>query len=158
MFHRVLLLLSVPSAVLLGQSRPLVVSITSDIGAIYEMVPMTNASTGKPVRVRGNTQVRIDSGALELLTVYRSDSLNRFHVEVTDGARSLVRGDGAFVTIRRDDRGVSIETRSRPLGASSAASSRSRAEVRSAQGYRLVPTGIEGNAMKYDLVPIPEEW
>jgi hypothetical protein len=115
MLSRVLVFLLSPVAVLVAQTTPIRITITTPNDGVFRILRASDSPT-RALFGHGTLEMMSDSSTTnpsDVVAVLAKDSLSRVHVEAREGSRVVASGDGAFVTIRRDAGVVFIESRSR---------------------------------------------
>lgn len=116
MIRFTLLLLALPVCAIRAQEAPIHLLIDSK-GGSFRIVRSARDSTDRPIFGRGRLELSADSvvarspGALEVASL---DTLGMVHVDATQNGHVIASGEGSYLTIRREDRGISIDVRSAP--------------------------------------------
>lgn len=113
MIRKTLLIVALPISGLLAQASPIHIVVRSQNGAEFRMVRTTRDSVDPALTGRGVLEVAADGPtAFRTLEIAALDTMKSVHVEATRAGRIIASGDGRYLTVRRDGRGIAIEARS----------------------------------------------
>lgn len=107
MIRLTLVLLSLPFAAAFAQGAPIHLLISAPNG--FQISRPASDSGRGPVFGRGRVEFADEPGEVRVTS---TDSLNNIHVDATQNGRVIASGEGAYVVVRPEATGVTIEARS----------------------------------------------
>ena len=117
MLRLTLFLMIAPLVGVVAQAAPVHLTITSANQTEFRVLRQSRDSVQRPLFGRGRLELVADSGVaaqspFESLEITTLDTTGQIRVEATQAGRVIASGDGAYVTIRHEAEGISIEARS----------------------------------------------